>query len=87
VTELGWASGGVPAPLVVDRARQANRLRRSFRYLRRHRQLRISDIQWFAWQDVGDGEITCAFCQYSGLFDHDGFAKPSWFAFKDAAGV
>jgi hypothetical protein len=86
ITEIGWASGGDPrAPLVVGEAGQARLLRRSFAYLERHaREWRISDVQWYAWQDSLAVESFCSFCQHAGLFTRAGKPKPAWRAFQRA---
>ncbi len=84
ITEIGWASDGDPrAPLVVGEQRQARLLRRSFAYLDRHeREWRISDVQWYAWQDSLAIEAFCSFCEHAGLFTRDGDPKPAWRAFQ-----
>ncbi len=87
VTELGWASDGDrAAPLVVGPHGQANLLRNSFDLLSgRHPRWRISDVDWYAWQDTEAIEPFCSFCAHAGLFDLDGEAKPAWGAFQAAA--
>jgi hypothetical protein len=88
VTEIGWASDGDRGtPLVVGETGQANILRRSFDYLEQHRrEWRISDVDWYAWQDSPAVEAFCSFCEHAGLFDLDGNAKPAWRAFQRAVG-
>lgn len=84
VTELGVASAGVfPNPFDKGRMGQARFLRRAYRLLGEHlRRWRISGIDWFAWRDLGYTDTHCVFCQYAGLLDVDGKAKPSWRALR-----
>ena len=86
VTEIGWASDGDTArPLVVGAAQQAALLRRSFALLSEPGLgWRISDVQWYAWQDTGAVELGCSFCEHAGLFDTGGRPKPAWNAFRRA---
>jgi hypothetical protein len=87
ITEIGWASAGAPgAPLVVGKRKQARLLRRSFAFLAQPGTgWRISDVQWYAWQDTLAIEAACSFCEHAGLFDVEGKAKPAWAAFKRAS--
>ncbi len=84
VTELGVASNGVfPNPFDKGRRGQANFLLRAYkRLLARRRRWRIAGVDWFAWQDLGYNDTHCVFCQYAGLFDVEGRAKPAWHAFR-----
>jgi hypothetical protein len=85
ITEVGWASGGPPTPLVVGRQRQARLLRRTYRLFdRRHPGWRVSDVQWYAWQDSLAVEAFCGFCRHAGLFDLAGEPKPAWPAYRRA---
>jgi hypothetical protein len=86
ITEIGWASDGERgSPLVVGKAAQARLLRRSFALLSESRRTwRISDVQWYAWQDTEAVEAFCSFCAHAGLFDGGGEAKPAWRAFQRA---
>jgi hypothetical protein len=86
ITEIGWASAGDPAaPLVVGEDGQARLLTQSFDFLSdSHPGWRISDVQWYAWQDTQAVEAFCSFCEHAGLFDIDGEAKPAWQAFQRA---
>jgi hypothetical protein len=84
VTELGVASDGVfRNPFDKGRLGQARFLKRVYGLLiQRRRQWRISGVDWFAWQDLGYTDTHCVFCQYTGLFDVDGAAKPAWHALR-----
>jgi polysaccharide biosynthesis protein PslG len=84
VTELGWSSGHERAPLVVGPARQAKLLRSSFELLGSRRNWRVSDVDWYAWQDSTAVEAFCTFCLHAGLFDADGGPKPAWAAYRQA---
>jgi hypothetical protein len=40
----------------------------------------------FTWRDGGDGaDPHCVFCEFAGLFDAEGAAKPAWRAFRQIA--
>jgi hypothetical protein len=84
ITEVGWASGGPPeAPLIAGRRGQARLLERAFSLLERHsRRWRISEVDWYAWQDSLAVEPFCSFCEQAGLFDLRGRAKPAWRTFQ-----
>ena len=85
LTEVGWSSGtDRAAPLVVGPRNQARNLKRAFA-VARERRFRVSEIDWYAWQDTSAVEASCTFCEEAGLFDRDGRAKPAWRAFKRAA--
>jgi hypothetical protein len=85
ITEIGWASQGDPeARLVVGPGGQARKLTKAFRLLAGHPRWRISDIDWYAWQDATAVEPFCSFCAYAGLFDANRRPKPSWAAFRRA---
>ncbi len=88
VTELGWASGGLPHPLNRGLRGQATRLRQAFRYLvRNRRQLRLANVTWYSWRDdpAPDAGL-CAWCAESGLLAADGAAKPALEAFTEFTG-
>ena len=87
ITELGWASGGVPHPLNPGPAGQAQRLRRAFEYLlRRRSELRLQNITWYSWRDNSAGDL-CVWCPESGLLTEDGSAKPSFDVFREMTGA
>jgi hypothetical protein len=80
ITEVGWASGGVPSGLTVGPARQARYLRQVFELAADARQrLRIGGVVWFALTDTR-GRTWPGHC---GLFDLQGNPKPSWRALTD----
>jgi len=82
ITELGWSSGAQRAALVVGPTRQAALLGESFERVLRTPKWRISDLQWYAWQDSKRVERACVFCERAGLFDRRGRAKPAWRAYR-----
>jgi polysaccharide biosynthesis protein PslG len=84
LTELGTASGGAfPNPYNQGPAGQASYLRGAFRLLiDQRRRWRIAGVDWFSWQDAPSADPHCVFCQYAGLFDASGTAKPAWHAFR-----
>lgn len=84
VTELGVASDGAfPNPFDRGARGQARFLRDAYRLLLgSRRRWRIEGVDWFAWQDLGYTDTHCVFCQYAGLIDLDGRAKPSWHALR-----
>ena len=87
LTEFGTASSGAfPNPYDKGLAGQAIYLRRAFRLLLRKRaRWRIAGADWFAWQDGPSADPHCVFCEFAGLFDFAGRAKPSWHAFRSVA--
>ena len=84
LTEVGWSSDDGPAPLQVGRRQQAALLRRAFA-LAGERRWRITDVQWYAWEDATAVEPLCSFCENTGLFDLSGRPKPAWRSYKTAA--
>ena len=84
ITEVGWASGGDPSPLVVSPSRQARLLTRAFDLLAAPR-FRILEIDWYSFRDTLETEPACSFCAQTGLFAFDGRPKPAWRAFRRAA--
>lgn len=84
ITEFGVASDG-PYPNAMDRGRrgQAAYLERAFeRLARERRRWHVAGAYWFAWRDGTADDPVCVFCQYSGLFDAGGEAKPAWWALR-----
>jgi len=85
ITEVGWASSGPPTPLVRGPRGQARMVKRTYRlFARSDRGWRISDVQWYAWQDSLAVEAFCGFCRHAGLFDLAGEPKPAWRAYRRA---
>ncbi len=89
LTELGVASGGAfPNPFDKGPEGQAAFLRRVVRLvLRNRRRWRIAGLDWFTWRDAPAADPHCVFCQYGGLFDGSGAAKPAWEALRQAVGA
>jgi hypothetical protein len=84
ITEVSWGSGGPRGyPLVTTPKGQARMLRKSFRLLRNsRREWRISQVDWFSWEDGATADPACLWCEYAGLFTRDRRPKPAWKAFK-----
>lgn len=88
ITEFGVASDG-PYPNAMDRGRrgQAAYLERAFeRLARERRRWGVAGAYWYAWRDRETDDPVCVFCQYSGLFDAAGRAKPAWWALRRVVG-
>ena len=90
ITEMGWASrpseGSPDGAATRGRRGQARMVERAYRLVERHRRdWRLRGAYWYGWQDVAEPELRCTFCQYAGLFDVEGRAKPSWRAYRRAA--
>ena len=83
ITELGWASAGVPDPLNRGPQGQADRLTQAFKYfLKKRTQLNIRSVSWYSWRDNPDsGAGLCTWCPYSGLVTADLTDKRSLKAF------
>ena len=78
ITEVGWASRGVPPGLVVGPTGQANYLTQTFELAAAQRdRLGIAGVIWYSLKDT-PGPIWVGHC---GLFRLDGSAKPAWEAF------
>jgi hypothetical protein len=87
LTEVGVASDGAfPNPFDKGPIGQASFLRRTLRLslVKRHR-WRLAGIDWFTWKDAAAADPHCVFCQFGGLFDSAGSAKPAWWAFRRIA--
>lgn len=84
LTEFGTASSGAfPNPYDKGLAGQALYLRQAFQLLLRKRsRWRIDGADWFTWRDGSAVDPHCVFCEYAGLFDSSGRAKPSWHAYR-----
>jgi polysaccharide biosynthesis protein PslG len=87
LTEIGVASASTyPNPFDKGLRGQASFLRRALRLsLQKRRRWHLTGVDWFTWQDAPAADPHCVFCQYGGLFDEDGAAKPAWWAFREAA--
>ena len=67
LTEVGWSSGSDrAAPLVVGPRSQARNLERAFA-VAGERRFRVSEIDWYAWQDSSAVEAACTFCEQARL--------------------
>ena len=83
ITEVGWASAGLPSGLTVGPARQAGYLTQTFELAAEARErLGLEGVIWFALNDT-PGPSWPGHC---GLFELDGSAKPSWRAFTELTG-
>lgn len=87
LTEIGVASDGAfPNSFDKGLGGQATFLRRVLRLVLRNRdRWRIAGVDWFTWRDAPTADPHCVFCQYGGLFDGSGAAKPAWWAFRRIA--
>jgi hypothetical protein len=86
LTELGWGSGRGDHELLKGPEGQARLLRQSFQMLKRpknRKRWNIRGLHWFSWQD---GRAACKFCASAGLVTAERQAKPSYGAFRQAAG-
>lgn len=84
ITEFGVASNAA-YPNAMDRGRrgQAAYLERAFERLARERgSWRLAGAYWYTWRDGNADDPFCVFCQYAGLFDLEGKAKPAWWALR-----
>jgi Glycosyl hydrolase catalytic core len=82
ITEVGWSTDGPSGwPLVTNKDGQAQRLRQTFKLLKRNRhKWGIRRVIWFAWRDFE--QDVCRWCGGSGLVGLNGNPKPSLGAFK-----
>lgn len=87
LTEIGVASDGAfPNPFDKGSKGQAAFLRKVFRLALRNRaRWRLSGVDWFTWRDAEAADPHCVFCEYGGLFDAGGTAKPAWWALRAIA--
>jgi len=84
ITELGWGSDLESAFGLGSQEAQAVRLRDAFRaFISRRRALRLQTVYWFSWIDLAPDADTCAFCRETGLFDHEGNPKETWWRLLD----
>jgi hypothetical protein len=85
VTEIGVASAGrFPNPFDKGRRGQAHFLEAAYELmLENRRRWRLGGAYWFTWQDSSNGaDPHCVFCEFAGLFDVEGTAKPAWHALR-----
>ncbi len=87
VTEFGWASDGDSKSfLVKDREQQANLLRKTLNLMNDRKAWDIDTATWFDFRDDAPPGVKKGPFNYTGLFEHNGFAKPAWFEFTDFTG-
>jgi hypothetical protein len=87
VSELGVASDSL-LPTTFNRGSkgQASFLARAYRLLIGARaRWHIAGVEWYAWRDMPGPDPHCVFCEYAGLFDASGRAKPAWRALRRVA--
>ena len=85
VSELGVASDSpLPTAFNWGMRGQASFLRRAYGMLLRDRaRWHIAGVDWYAWRDMPTADPHCVFCEYAGLFDTGGNAKPAWHALRN----
>lgn len=89
ITEVGWATGGPPGGLVVSPEEQAANLKESMIWFKANKdRLNIPSVNWYFWQDVTGAIMGTKknWDSYAGLFDVNGAAKPSWYAWLSVTG-
>jgi polysaccharide biosynthesis protein PslG len=89
LTETGWASGGPDRhPTVTTIRGQTIRLTELYRALEEvSDRYRVEAAIWYSWRDsYAPKGLRDRFWFHSGLFDAQGFPKPAWEAFAEAAG-
>jgi len=88
VTEVGWATGGLPSPFRTSEAGQAARLNRAFRALIAARgRLRLRRVIVFGLQDRPyRSDATRWWGPRVGLFGIAGHPKPAWRTFVGFTG-
>jgi len=84
ISELGVASSSLlPTGFNRGLKGQASFLQQAYRLLLRARdRWHIAGVDWYAWQDMPASDPHCVFCEFAGLFDSSGEAKPSWRALR-----
>jgi hypothetical protein len=80
VTEFGVASNSsFPNPFDKGRRGQARFLTGAYQLmLENRRRWRLGGAYWFTWKDMVGSDPYCVFCEFAGLFDARGEAKPAW---------
>jgi len=84
VTEIGVASDGAyPNPFDKGLRGQARFLNAAYDLmLENRRRWRLVGAYWFTWKDTTGSDPYCVFCEFAGLFDVKGSAKPAWHALR-----
>jgi hypothetical protein len=96
IDEIGWGSGGKAhhgtgsrgQAFVVSPKQQKQRLKASYKLLRRHRRAwNVGGVYWYQWKDPKNAPPgLCAFCYSSGLYKANGrTAKPALAAYRRLA--
>ncbi|MGH2956573.1 MAG: GH39 family glycosyl hydrolase [Solirubrobacterales bacterium] len=84
LTEIGWATAGIPSGVTVGPEEQAEYLTETFELMAENRDsLGIAGVIWYSLADIPGGDI---WVYHSGLFTLDGTPKPSWDAFVELTG-
>ncbi len=82
VTEVGWATAGLPRSAIVSPSVQETYLVDTYRELAAARfRLKIAGVVWFCFRDHGG----FAWFDYAGLRTQNLGAKPAWHGFTDVA--
>lgn len=84
ISELGVASSSrLPTGFNRGLKGQASFLRQAYRLLLGARsRWHIAGVDWYAWQDMLASDPHCVFCEFAGLLNSSGEAKPSWRALR-----
>lgn len=84
VTEIGVASASrYPNPFDRGPRGQARFLEAAYDLmLENRRRWRLGGAYWFTWKDSTSSDPHCVFCEFAGLFDAKGAAKPAWHALR-----
>jgi hypothetical protein len=87
ISELGVASSSrLPTGFNRGLKGQAFFLRQAYRLLLGARnRWHIAGVDWYAWQDMLASDPHCVFCEFAGLLNSSGEAKPSWRALRQVA--
>jgi polysaccharide biosynthesis protein PslG len=84
VSEIGWATEGLPGPLTVSPEQQATYLTNTYRKLAAARErLKIAGVIWFSFRDSGG----LVWFDHAGLLTTHLDPKPSWAAFLRLTGA
>lgn len=87
ISELGIASDSLlPTSFNKGLRGQAEFLRKAYGLLLGNRgRWHIAGVDWYAWRDMTAADAHCVFCEFAGLFDSTGRAKPAWHVFSNLA--
>lgn len=88
LTEIGWGSGK-PNRFGLNKGidGQEKLLEKAFQLIIDRRDTwHVQRLFWYQWRDPPpNAPHPCSFCSSAGLLKHDGFAKPSWVAYREFA--